>query len=157
MNPPGEQTLATIDAPRRTSEPLGERLAATPRLACEALTKALNGGDLEAALACFAPSGCLIGPDGATAQGESALAHRLGGLLARHAEVEIELFGVTIAGDLALAHERWAISYGGRIDSRAAKAVSPTMVLRLIAGEWKLAIAAPWGVRASEPLRAIWP
>lgn len=163
MNRPPDLALAinavpTVgESPSFGELPLGERLAATPRLACEALCRAINGGDLEAALACFAPGACLVWADGTAAQGEAALRDRLAELIAHATRVEIELRGVLVAGDLALTHERWTIGYGGQIDSAAAQAAGPTMVLRLIGGEWKLAIVAPWGVPASAPLRAIWP
>lgn len=157
MNPPGEQALASVDVPRAAVAPLGERLAATPRLACEALCKAVDSQDLDAALACFAPDGCLVWADGTVTSGETAIRNRLGALISRAARIEIELAGVLVAGGLALAHERWTIIYGERIDSAAASAPGSTLVLRLIAGEWKIAIAAPWGLPATEPLRAIWP
>jgi len=157
MNPAGDQALAAIDAPPVATAPLGERLAATPRLACEVLQKAINGGDREGALRCFSPGAGLLGPDGSISQGEAALRARLGALISAGAQVDVELYGVLVAADIALAHERWQISYGGKPDPAAANASAPTLVLRLIAGEWKVAIAAPWGVPATEPLRAIWP
>lgn len=135
-------------------------LAATPRFACEELAAALNHADLEAALACFAPGACLVAADGSSATGEAALRPRLWELIANGAQVQIELFGVLVAEDLALAHERWTISYGGQNGKRASRSPQssqPTLVMRLIAGEWKLAIAAPWGAPASKPLQAIWP
>lgn len=156
MGLPAEQTLVSFEAPRAAA-PLGERLAATPRLACEALCRAINDGDRDGALACFSPGAGLVGPDGSISQGEAALAARLGALIASGAQVEAELYGVLVAQDLALAHERWQISYGGRPDPAAASVPAPTLVLRLHGGEWKVAIAAPWGLPASEPLRAIWP
>jgi ketosteroid isomerase-like protein len=157
MNPPGEQALVEFEAPRAAAVPLGERVVATPRLACEALSRAINGADLEAALGCFSPGAAMVGADGSLSEGEAALRHRLGELIAHRAWVQIELYGVIVAADIALAHERWQISYGGRLDSSAARAPGPTMVLRLTEGEWKVAIAAPWGVPATEPLTAIWP
>jgi ketosteroid isomerase-like protein len=158
MSPAGEQALlARIDAPRAAGVPLGERLAATPRLACEALCRAINHGDLEAALACFSPGAGLLGSEGSLAQGEGAIAAHLAELIARGAHVQIELRGVLVAADLALAHERWQLTYAGVPDPATAKAPGPTLVLRLIAGEWRIAIAAPWGAPATAPLRAIWP
>jgi ketosteroid isomerase-like protein len=71
--------------------------------------------------------------------------------------VKIELRGVLVAAEVALAHERWTISYEGERASRSAQSAQPTLVMRLFAGEWKLAIAAPWGTPASKPLQAIWP
>lgn len=158
MNRPPDLSLAINALPAAgDSAPLGERFCATPRLACEALCLALNGGDLGAALACFTPGAALVGANGSLAQGEAALRARLGELIASGVHLEIELRGVIVTGDLALAHERWTISYGGRIDAGTAQAEGPTMVLRLLEGEWRLAIAAPWGIPASAPLRAIWP
>ena len=134
--------------------PLGERFAATPRLACEALARALNLGDLEAATACFAPGACLIGPDGAEKHGEAPIRALLAELIAAHTQVAIELSGVLVAGGVALAHERWTIGSEGR-GSHAAQAYYPTLVLRQIGADWKLAIAAPWGWDPAPPLEAI--
>lgn len=146
--------LAEIDL---FAPPLGERFAATPRLACEALCRAINAGDLEGALTCFAPGACLVCSDGSATQGEAALRERLYELIASAARIEIELRGVLVAGGIALAHERWRIDCGGRVDAGTAQPPGPTMVLRLAEGEWKVAIAAPWGTPATPALRAVWP
>ncbi|MGE5281956.1 MAG: YybH family protein [Chloroflexota bacterium] len=137
--------------------PLGERLAATPRLACEALCGAINQGDVEAALACFAPGAALVWSDGSTAAGEQAIRARLQELISAGAEVQIELRGVLVAQDTALAHERWQISHDGVPDARLAHSPAPSLVLRCLGGEWRIAIAAPWGQAASPPLEAVWP
>jgi ketosteroid isomerase-like protein len=129
----------------------------TPRLACEAFARAINGQDLEGALGCFAPGACLIWAGGEAAHGERAIRARLGELIAAGAQLEIELLGVLVAADLALAHERWAISHADVPDPSLGQTPSPTLVLRCLAGEWKLAIAAPWGKPAKEPQRMIWP
>lgn len=152
------QPLAAVGVPAAGgSVPLSERHVATPRLACEALARAINSGDLEAAIACFSPGACLVWEDGTVAQGEAAVRDRLTELVARAARVRIELRGVLVAADTALAHERWQIAYADGVDGGAAPAPCPTLVLRLLGGEWRIAIAAPWGTPASEPLRAIWP
>jgi uncharacterized protein (TIGR02246 family) len=156
MNSPSAALAPSPVPSAGTTAPLGERLAATPRLACEALARAINARDLEAALACFAPGAALVGSDGNAAQGEAAIRSRLSGLVSVAARVEIELSGVLIASDTALAHERWTISYGAQ-RSNAPRSTSPTLVLRLTEGEWRVAIACPWGQPASPPLEAIWP
>lgn len=154
MSSPAEPALA-INSPTQ-ARPLGERLAATPRLACEALARAIDARDLDGALACFAPGACLVWTEGTAAQGADAIRARLAELIAHGAEVEFEVSGVLVAGDLALAHERWQISYGEQ-RFRSPESASPTLVLRLLEGEWKLAIAAPWGLPARAPLEAVWP
>jgi len=135
--------------------PLGERLAATPRLACEALARAINHADPEGALACFAPGACLVGADGAAANGEAAIGARLAELIAAGARVKIELAGILVASDIALAHERWTIAYGEQRASRSTPSAQPTLVLRCLEDEWKIAIAAPWGTPAHPPLEAV--
>jgi ketosteroid isomerase-like protein len=135
-----------------TSAAFGEHFAATPRHACAALSGALSSGDLDAALACFAPDACLIAPEGTEVHGEAAIRSRLAGLIQSRAEVAIELTGVLSAGDIALAHERWSFRSEGEDLSRAPH---PTLVLRRLGAEWKLAIAAPWGWAPAPPLEAV--
>jgi ketosteroid isomerase-like protein len=134
-------------------DPLGERFAASPRLACQALKRALGGRDLDAAAACFTPDACLIAPDATEVHGEAAIRARLAQLIERRAEVAIELAGVLSAGDVALAHERWRI--GGEGVGAPQEAPHPTLVLRRLGEEWKLAIAAPWGWAPAPPLEAV--
>jgi ketosteroid isomerase-like protein len=114
---------------------LAERLAATPRLACEALERAIAAGDLDAATACFCPGACLIAADGAQAHGQGAIRARLAQLVEAGVQLAIEPAGVIVAGDLALAQ--------------------PGLALRRVGEEWKIAIAAPWGWEAAPPLEAI--
>lgn len=157
MNPATASPLRRlVPSAGTTARPLRERLAATPRLTCDALAKAINHGDLEAALACFSPGATLVGPDGSSAQGEASIRARLRELIAQGAQVQIELRGVLVASDTALAHERWTIAYPNQ-RSHAPQSTSPTLVLRLTGGEWKIAIACPWGQPESPPLEAIWP
>ena len=134
-------------------DPLGERFTASPRLACAALKRALGGGDLDAAADCFSPDACLVAPDGTEVHGTGAIRARLAGLIASGAEVEIELAGVLAAGDVALAHERWSFRSEG--EQGASQAPHPTLVLRRVEGEWKLAIAAPWGWAPAPALEAV--
>jgi ketosteroid isomerase-like protein len=134
-------------------DPLGERFAASPRLACQALKRALSEADLEAACACFAPDACLITPEGTEVHGTEAIRARLAQLIGGRVEVEIELSGVLSAGDTAIAHERWSFRSEG-VDSFG-HAPHPTLVLRRLGAEWKLAIAAPWGWAPAPPLEAI--
>jgi ketosteroid isomerase-like protein len=134
-------------------EPLGERFAASPRLACEALKRALSDADLEAAERCFCPDACLIAADGTEVHGTAAIRARLAGLIQSGAEVELELAGVLCAGDIALAHERWSFRIEG--EQGYGHSPHPTIVLRRLGAEWKLAIAAPWGWAPAPGLEAV--
>jgi SnoaL-like protein len=128
-------SLVAVDSPTAQASPLAERFAATPRLACEALARALEVRDLEAAMACFTSDACLIAPDGAHVLGEAAIRSRLAQLIGAGTPPAIEPLGVIVAGEVAFAQ--------------------PSFVLRRLGEEWRIAIAAPWGAPASPPLRAI--
>lgn len=141
--------------PALSRDSLGERAAASPRLACRALARALSAGNLDAAAACFAPDACLITPDATAMHGKAAIRALLAQLIEARAEVAIELAGVLAAGDVALAHERWTIRSGGAGGSRFAQSSYPTLVLRRVGEEWKLAIAAPWGWGPAPALEAV--
>lgn len=135
MSQAAEMSLARIDSPPRGGRPLGERFAATPRLACEALERAMAAGDLNAATACFAPDACLIGADGTQIHGQAAIRSHLAQLVQAGMQLAIEPTGVIVAGETALAQ--------------------PALALRRVGEEWKIAIAAPWGWDPAPPLEAI--
>jgi ketosteroid isomerase-like protein len=131
--------------------PLGERFVATPRRACEALARAIDAGDLQAAMQCFAPDACLVSDDGRLLYGHGPIGALLGDLIRQDTRVSIDLAGVIVCGDLALAHESWRIGPG----RASAHGTHPTLVLRNLVSEWKIVIAAPWGRAPTPPLRAI--
>jgi len=155
MSQGGDLSLAATGFPAAPGSPLGERFAATPRHVCEALARALTAGDSGAALACFCPDACLIGADGTAAHGAAAIHAGLRELIGAGAQVRIDLYGVVVAGEVAIASERWSAYRGGAPDPRTAQVPTPTLVLRRIREEWRIAIAAPWGLPASAPLEAI--
>lgn len=83
-------------------------------------------------------------PDGTAVEGRAAIGGILTQLIASHVQMSVDVSAVLIAGDVALAHERWRIQ-SGAFSSRYATQSKPTMVLRRIESRWKLAVAAPWG------------
>lgn len=113
--------------------------------ACLPFVQALSGGDLEGATACFARDGCLITPDATAIHGRDRIRPVLAQLVVRRTEIRVELSSAIVAGEVILAHERWRVRSGGPEGPLVEQALHPTLVLRRIEGEWKLAIAAPWG------------
>lgn len=114
--------------------------------------RALSVGDLEGATACFARDGCLITPDATAVHGRERIRSLLAQLVARRTEIEVELSYVIGAGEVVLASERWRVCSGAGAEApRIEQTLNPTLVLRQIEGEWKLAIAAPWGWGRSGP------
>jgi ketosteroid isomerase-like protein len=108
-----------------------------------AFARALSAGDLEAATACFARDGCLITPDATAIHGRDRIRPVLAQMVIRRTEIRVELSSAIAAGGAILARERWRVLSGG--PPQIEQTLNPTLVLRLIEGEWKLAIAAPWG------------
>lgn len=114
-------------------------------LACLSLPELLSCGDLEGAAACFAREACLLTQDATAIHTRERIRPVLAQLIARHTQIEVELCCVLTAGDIALATERWTICIDGTEGSRFEQACMPTLILHRIEGQWKLAVAAPWG------------
>lgn len=107
--------------------------------------RALSSGDLDGAAACFTRDGCMVTPDATAVHGRERIRPLLAQLIARRAEIEVELSTVITAGDVMLANERWLFrSGGGDGMPRIEQSLDPTLVLHRIEGKWKLAIVAPW-------------
>ena len=106
--------------------------------------QALNGGDLDAATACFARDGCLITPDATAVHSREHIRPLLAQLVARRTEIEVEFSNLVGAGEVVLASERWRVRSGVEGAPQIEQTLDPTLVCRRIEGEWKLgAIAAP--------------
>jgi len=117
---------------------------ASPRDACRRFAAAISRGRLDVAVACLTRDACLVTPDGTAVHGREAIAGVLAQLIDARAEVSIELAAVLAAGDVALAHEHWQISSGSP-GAELVRSTRPTLVLRRVESQWKLAVAAPWG------------
>ncbi len=113
--------------------------------ACLGFIRALNAADLVTATACFSREACLITPDATAVRGRQGIGAVLAQLIARRLEIRVEASHLLAAGDVTMARERWMVRSNGVEGSRLEQALSATLVLRLIEGEWKLAIVAPWG------------
>ncbi len=112
--------------------------------ACFSFVHTLNIGDLNMATACFARDACLITPDATAVYGRDRIRPVLAQLIARRTEIRVDSSSVVLAGDVALACERWTIRSVGVEGAHFEQALNPTLVLRRIEERWKLAIVAPW-------------
>ena len=125
---------------------LGSRLlATTPERASLVLAAALNAGELEAAAACFARDACLITPNATAIHGREEIRLLLAQMIARSSQIEVALSTVLHAGEVALARQRWTIRSQGAEGDCYTQELNPTLVLRRLEANWKLAIAMPWG------------
>lgn len=118
---------------------------AGPAGVCPDFTSALNRGDLQTAVACFAREGCLITPDATAIHGRDQIRPLLAQMVIRRTEIRVESASAIGAGDVILAQERWRVRAGPSEPARVEQSLDATLVLGLIEAEWKLTIAAPWG------------
>ena len=117
----------------------------TGQPACRAFVRALSGGDLDGASACFARDGCLITPDATAVHGRDRIRPLLAQLIARRVEIEVELSSTVAGGGVALIQERWRLRAAGAGGARVEQILQATLTTARVEGEWKLLIAAPWG------------
>jgi ketosteroid isomerase-like protein len=117
---------------------------ASPEQSTTAFVEAINAADLDAATHCFARDACLVTPDATAITGREAIRLILAQLIDRESQIEVRARSILIAGAVALGSEHWrirSIGVGGAVFSQA---FNPTLVLRHLEGDWKLAIAEPW-------------
>ena len=112
---------------------------------CRPFVEALSNGDIKTATACFARDACLVTQDVTVVRGRDHIRPLLSQLVDRGIQIRLEFSSTLIAGGVALAQECWTIYVEGAEDSLFEQTWMPTLVLRQIEEEWKLAVAAPWG------------
>jgi ketosteroid isomerase-like protein len=116
----------------------------TPEQVPVAFAAALNAGQLQPATLCFAPDACLVSPDATAISGRGEIRGLLAQLIDRGSRIDIEASALVLGGDVAFVTQRWTLSTVATADERYVQALSPTLVLRRLGTEWKLAIAMPW-------------
>ncbi|HEV7481804.1 MAG TPA: nuclear transport factor 2 family protein [Solirubrobacterales bacterium] len=117
----------------------------TPRQSTAVLVRAINQRDLDAAARCFAKDACLLTPDSTAIRGRDEIRPILAQMIARSPQIEVQASSVLVAGDVALAKERWVTRSAGAQDAVFVQESTATLVLRQLEGVWKLGIAALWG------------
>ncbi len=118
----------------------------------ERLVRAINGGDLEAALACYEPTAAMLAQPGQLARGGTQLREALAGFIAMKPTLRTEAREVIEAGDLALYLSRWSLSGTDPAGQPVAMGGESTDVLRRQPdGGWRIALDNPWGTRILGP------
>jgi ketosteroid isomerase-like protein len=77
--------------------------------------------------------------------GRDAVRRVLAQLIAADLRVEVEVSRVLVAGDTALARERWSVSSNGVDGERMQGVLDPTLTWQRIEGAWKLTVLVLWG------------
>jgi uncharacterized protein (TIGR02246 family) len=120
----------------------------TPLDTVNYLVRAINAGDLAAAVELYEPEAILVAQPGQIARGRSQLREALAGFVALRATLTSEVQHVLEAGDLALYLARWSL----RGTDPAGQAVvlhgeSTDILRRQADGRWLIAIDDPWGTQ----------
>jgi ketosteroid isomerase-like protein len=119
--------------------------ASHPRSTCLLFPALLNTAKLDGALACFGKEACLLTQDATAIHGRERIRPILAQLIARRAQIIVEMSNVLVAGDVAMAREHWRIGIDGVEGARFEQSCDPGLILHRIEGLWKLALLAPWG------------
>jgi ketosteroid isomerase-like protein len=125
----GSRPLALSPAPERT-----------PLL----LAAAVSAGELDVATGCFARDACFVAPGATAVHGRDEIRALLAQLIDRGSRIDVVLSTCLLAGEVAFARQQWTLASNGPEGNRYTESLEPTLVLRLLEGEWKLAIAMPW-------------
>src|SRR5262245_7672053 len=125
---------------------------ATPLDTVNQLVRAINAGDLVAAVALYEPDAVLVVRPGQEARGWAQLREALAGFVALRATLTSEAQHVVETGDLALYLGRWTLRgtdpAGGPV---VLGGESADILRRQRDGRWLIAIDDPWGAQVLGP------
>lgn len=121
--------------------------ARTPRESTRAFASSISRGDLDAAAHCFTKDACLITPDSTAVRGREEIKPILHQLIVAGSQIEVAESAIVLAGEVALANERWQVTSAGSEGAPFTRTLTPTLVIRQLEDAWKLAVAMPWARR----------
>ncbi len=110
------------------------------------LVKAVNQGDLEAAVACYETDATLIVQPGQVATGKKAIREAFAGFIAMKVTITTETHKTIQTGDTVLFISRWTAN-GTAPDGATVKmgGASSDVLRRQTDGRWLIAIDNPFG------------
>lgn len=108
-----------------------------PAAASHAFAEAINRGDAAGAVACWTDDAVLVGADGGTARGGIELRSRFDQLVDAGVRLEIAVARVVVAGRVAMAATRMAMSSA---HATAPLTLDGTVVYTCAGSEWRIAV-----------------
>jgi uncharacterized protein (TIGR02246 family) len=120
--------------------------ADSPEHVIELLTAALNGGDVEGAVALYEPDATFAPQPGEEVKGREAIQAALALFTALKPRMRGEITKVMTAGDVALVMNRWQLQ-GTQADGAPVEmgGHSADVLRRTPDGDWRILIDDPWG------------
>ena len=120
----------------------------TPLDTVNDLVRAINAGDLAAAVELYEPEAILVAQPGQLARGRAQLREALAGFVALRATLTSEVQQVLEVDNLALYLARWSLrgtNPGG--DPLVLRGESTDILRRQADGRWLIVIDDPWGTQ----------
>jgi uncharacterized protein (TIGR02246 family) len=121
--------------------------AGSPEAVAQAFARAINAGDVHAALELWLDDAVFVPADGLPLEGKDALHGVLGELVQNGTRMQIEMAACYVAGSAALGHGTLTFTTHGH------GAEANELTTRFVAvyardgkGAWRIAIDAPWGL-----------
>ncbi len=120
--------------------------AESPVHVIELLTQALNGGDVDGAIALYEAEATFAPKPGEEVKGLEEIRKALDGFMALNPRMEGEITKVLTAGDVALVMNRWQLE-GTQTDGALVemRGHSADVLRRAPDGGWRILIDDPWG------------
>jgi len=120
--------------------------AESPEQVIELFTAALNGGNVERAMALYEPEATFAPQPGEEVNGREAIRSALGLFAALKPRMHGQITKVMTAGDVALVMNRWQLQ-GVQLDGVrvAMRGHSADVLRRARDGGWRILIDDPWG------------
>ena len=113
------------------------------------LVRAVNRGDLDAALACYEPEAVLLAQPGQVARGHDQIREALRGFIGLRATLKTVASQMWTTGDVALYLGRWTLTGADPDGGIVTMDGDSTDVLRRQPdGGWLIAVDNPWGTMA---------
>lgn len=137
----------------------------SPAATVRTFVAAMNRGDLDAALDCYAPDAVFVAEPGQALRDRSAIREALGGMLSMQPTLVTATACVFESGDMALYHGAWTMIGSGpehqeeheeehedihmktvRMEGR-----SSDVLRRFPDGRWMIVVDNPWGTAVIDP------
>lgn len=123
----------------------------TPADTVAALVRAINLGDLDAAVALYRADAIFVAQQGTTLVGREAIREALAAMLATAPKLATHSQQVLLCADHALYHAEWSMTVTAPDGSRFSQTGhSCDLICRAADGRWRIAIDNPWGACIQE-------
>lgn len=129
----------------------------SPSATVRTFVAAMNRGDLDAALDCYAPDAVFVAEPGQTLRDRSAIREALDGMLAMQPTLVTATACVFEIGDTALYHGAWTMTAPAPEDADfhmktvRMEGRSSDVLRRFPDGKWMIVVDNPWGTAVIDP------